>query len=81
MPKLVVVSKKSDLEIGKVYRGLDRGPWHRSEPDQYYKVIARSNEQGWIDCLVDFHGEKEREWLEMLVCVNGPWYYYEIQTD
>ena len=80
MLKLVIVSKKPDLEIGKVYRGLAIGPWG-PEPNQYYKVIASSNEQGWIDCLIAFRGEKEREWLEMLVCINGPWYYYEIQTD
>ncbi len=80
VPKLVIVTKRK-LEINVVYRGLQRGPWHEPEPSQCYKVIVPSTEQGWIDCLVAFHGEQEREWLEILAAINGPWNYYEIQTD
>ena len=56
-------------------------PIAKSEPNQCFLVVAKSTEQAWIDCLVSFHGEKERSWLEMLVAINGPWYYYEIYTD
>ena len=80
MAKLVIVTKR-ELEIGKIYKGLATGPWHEPEPDQCVKVIAQSDEQGWIDCLVEFRGEREREWLEVLVQINGPWLYYEILTD
>lgn len=80
MVKLVIVSKRK-LEMGKIYRGLERGPWHEPEPNQCFRVVAPSTEQGWINCLVAFHGEKERKWLEMLAAINGPWLYYEIQTD
>ena len=80
MLKLVIVTKK-ELEIGKVYKGLQRGPWYRPEPNQCFRVIARDTEQGWINCLVSFHDEKERGWLEMIASIDGPWRYYEIQTD
>ena len=81
MSKLVITSKNPNLKVGKIYRGLDKGPWHRSEPNQCFFIVAKSTEQAWIDCLVSFHGEKERSFLEMLAVVNGPWYYYEIETD
>ena len=81
MIKLVIVSKNPALEIGKIYRGLEKGPWHEPEPNQCFRVIARSTAEAWVECLVSFHGEKERSWLEMLVNINGPWFYYEIQTD
>jgi len=81
MPKIVIVSKNPDLEINEVYRGLATGPWHEPQPNLCYKVVARSTEQGWIDCLVAFKGEREREHLQMVASINGPWYYYEIQTD
>ena len=81
MIKMVIVSKNPALVIGKMYLGLASGPWNEPEPKQCFLVVARSDEQGWIDCLVSYKGEKERSWLEMLTYINGPWYYYEIQTD
>jgi len=80
MGKLVIVTKKV-LEVNKIYRGLECGPWHEPEPYQCFLVIEESTEEEWIDCLVSFHGEKERSWLEMLTAINGPWNYYEIVTD
>ena len=81
MAKMVMVSKNPDLKIGKIYRGLARGPWYEPEPNQRFLVVAKSDEQGWIDCCVSYSGEGERSWLQMLACINGPWYYYEILTD
>lgn len=81
MLKPVIVSKKSDLKLGKIYRGLVTGPWCEPEPFQCFRVVARSTSRGWVNYLVSVNGEKDREWLEMLTFINGPWYYYEIQTD
>jgi hypothetical protein len=76
----VVVNKDPNLLVGKIYRGLRRGPWGPA-PDQCFRVVKKSTEEAWIECLVSYHGEKEREWLEILVRIGEPWYYYEIQTD
>lgn len=69
------------MEIGKVYRGLLSGPWCEPEPNQCHKVVARSSKQEWVDCCVAFSGGRLRDHFEMLTEINGPWYYYEIQTD
>lgn len=79
MPKLVIVTKNSDLEIGKFYRGLEKGPWNEPEPEQGFKVIGRCTAEEWIDCCVAFGGPRDH--YEMIVDMNGPWHYYEIQTD
>ena len=57
MIKLVVVSKNPAFEIGKIYRGLERGPWNRPEPNQCFRGIGKSTEEAWIDCLVSFMGK------------------------
>ena len=75
----VIVTKNPNLEIGKAYRGLTTGPHHEPEPDQYYRVVAYSTEDQWVNCLVA-HGQ-DREWCEILCRINEPWYYYQIQTD
>lgn len=80
MAKTVIVTKKT-LEVNKVYQGLDTGPWNEPRPEQYFRVIAPADAQDWIDGLVAIQGEGEREWLDMLIHINGPWNYYEIQTD
>ena len=79
MAELVIVTKNPNLEIGKVYRGLTRGPWLEPEPNQCYRVVSRSTEEAWVDCLAAHGGD--REWNEMLCCIDEPWYYYQIQTD
>ncbi|HVS79417.1 MAG TPA: hypothetical protein VHF05_00385 [Candidatus Paceibacterota bacterium] len=79
--KTVIISSIPDLEIGKIYLGLTKGPWYQPLPGQCYKVVAHSTEQEWIECLVAFHGEDFRDHFEMLAAVEGPWFYYEIQTD
>lgn len=80
MNKLIVCSKDPNLEIGKIYKGLARGPiGYGALPDQYHRVIAKATEQDWIDCNVAWGSD--REWTEILAQINGPWYYYEIQTD
>ena len=78
---MLIIASKRKLEIGSKYKGLARGPWYEPEPNQCYKVIATGTEEKWINCLVNYHGEDERGYLEMLAAIGGPWFYYEIQTD
>lgn len=80
MDKLVFAGKEK-REVGKFYRGIEYGPWCEPEPEQCFKVVAVASEQDWIDCIVSFRGEEERSWAEILAKINGPWLYYEIQTD
>jgi len=76
----LVIATKQNLKVSGIYKGFS-DPQQGSWPDQPFKVIACSTEEGWIDYLVDFHGEKVRSWLEVLVKTNGPWLYYEIHAD
>ncbi len=81
MFKIVIISKNPNLEIGKIYRGLAADPWTEPRPNQYQRVLAKSDAQAWIDCLASIRGEHLRDHFETLTIFGGPWYYYEIQTD
>ena len=79
MAKTVITSKNPDLVIGKVYSGME-GPWgYGLLSHQAFRVVERSTDEAWIDCNVAWGGH--RDYLEMIASVDGPWYYYEIQTD
>ena len=80
MKKTVICSHVPDHEIGKVYKGIDAGPHAEPRPEQYFKVIGHATEQDWIDCCSDYSPHL-RDHFEMLVKINGPWYYYKIETD
>lgn len=76
----VICSKNPNLKIGKIYRGLDSGPWKYGPlPNQCFMVISKSTAEAWIECNVAWGGPRDH--FEMLVDINGPWFYYEIQTD
>ena len=79
MHKLIMCSKNSDLKTGKVYHGLETGPHREPRPEQSYVVLRKATKEEYLDCMVSFGSE--RVWEEMICEINGPWYYYEIQTD
>ncbi len=82
MPKMVLCSKVPDKKIGGVYRGIEESPWSMGcipLPKQCYRIVAVATEQDWIESSVSFGAPRDH--CEALVKINGPWYYYEIQTD
>lgn len=78
--KLVITSHNPNVKAGDIHEGLQMGPWKYGPlPKQFHKIIGPATKEEWIECNVAWGGPRDH--LEMIADVNGPWYYYEIETD
>lgn len=79
MGKLYITSKNPDLKPGEVHTGMT-GPWkYGFLPSQTYRIVGPAKEEDWVNCHVEWGGPRDH--FESITKINGPWYYYEIETD
>ncbi len=80
--KLVLAAREPDLAIGSIY--FPTTPDQIMMSDQHadpvtgqaYKIVGRSNESEWIECVKRMGGNIYEEQLD-----DPDIYYYEVETD